>query len=98
MNFIVPKNYKFKPKLFGLINYQIAILDSILAGILYIILKYISISITLKLYFFIALFLPIIIFSIVGANSENIVSVLIYILKFYSKPNLYLYKKDISNC
>ncbi len=34
MNFIIPKDYKFKSKLFGLIDYQTAIFDSIFAGIL----------------------------------------------------------------
>lgn len=29
MNYIIPKNYKFKPKILGLIDYQSAILDTI---------------------------------------------------------------------
>ncbi len=93
MNFIIPKNYKFKPKLFGLIDYQSAVLVSILGIILYIIVNIIFSSFTTKLYFFIGLFLPILIFSIVGIQNESIVSVIIYIFKYYNNQKIYLYKK-----
>lgn len=93
MNFIIPKNYKFKAKLFGLIDYQTALLDSILAGILYMLVNLIFSSLTVKIYFFIGLFMPFFLFSIVGINHENIISVSIYIVKFYNNQKIYLYKK-----
>lgn len=93
MNFIIPKNYKFKPKLFGLIDYQTAILDTIWAAILYVIVNIIFSTISLKVYFFIGLFLPVLLFSIIGINHENILSVLIYLFKFYKNQKIYLYKK-----
>ncbi len=93
MNFIIPKNYKFKAKLFGLIDYQTALLDSIWAGILYLIVNLIFSSFTIKIYFFIGLFIPFFLFSIVGINQENMISVFIYIIKFYKNQKIYLYKK-----
>ena len=93
MNFIIPKNYKFYAKLFGLIDYQTALLDSIWAGILYLIVNLIFSSFTIKIYFFIGLFIPFFLFSIVGINQENMISVFIYIIKFYKNQKIYLYKK-----
>ena len=93
MNFIIPKNYKFKPKLLGLIDYQTALLDSIWAGILYLFVNAIFSSITTKIYFFIGLFLPFLLFSIIGVNNENIFSVIFYLIKFYKKQKIYLFKK-----
>lgn len=93
MNFIIPKNYKFKAKLLGLIDYQTAVLDSIWAGILYVLVNAIFSSITMKVYFFIGLFVPFLLFSIIGINNENILSVLIYIIKYYKKQKIYLFKK-----
>lgn len=98
MNFIIPKNYKFKPKLFGLIDYQTAVLDSIWAGILYLLVNHIFSTITIKVYFFIGLFLPFFLFSITGINRENILSVFIYIFKFYKNQKIYLYKKRNLRC
>lgn len=93
MNFIIPKNYKFKAKLLGLIDYQTAVLDSIWAGILHVLVNAIFSSITMKVYFFIGLFVPFLLFSIIGINNENILSVLIYIFKYYKKQKIYLFKK-----
>ena len=93
MNFIIPKNYKFKAKLLGLIDYQTAVLDSIWAGILFFFVNAIFTSITMKVYFFIGLFVPFLLFSIIGINNENIISVLIYIFKYYKKQKIYLFKK-----
>ncbi len=93
MNFMIPKNYKFKPKLFGLIDYQTAVLDSIWAGILYVFVNLFFTTLTTKIYFFIGLFLPFFLFSMVGIYHENMLSVLIYLLKFYKGQKIYLYKK-----
>lgn len=93
MNFIIPKNYKFKPKLLGLIDYQSAVLASIWAGILYFFVNLVFTTISVKIYFFIAFFLPFLLFSIIGINNENIISIFIYVFKFYKNQKVYLYKK-----
>lgn len=93
MNFIIPKNYKFKAKLLGFIDYQTATLNGIWAGILYGIVNLIFSSLQLKIYFFIGLFLPVLLFSVIGIHNENIVSVVIYLFQFYKSQKIYLYKK-----
>lgn len=93
MRFIFPKNYNFKPKLFGFIEYTTAILDSIIAFILYVLVNFIFTSINIKIYVFISLFLPILLISILGINRESIISVCIYMFKFIKNQNIYLYKK-----
>ncbi len=93
MHFIFPKNYNFKPKLLGFIEYSTAIIDSIFAIILYCLVNLIFTNITIKIYVFISCFFPIILISILGVNRESIVSVCIYMFKFIKNQNIYLYKK-----
>lgn len=93
MHFIFPKNYNFKPKLFGFIEYTTAIIDAIIALVLYGLVNLIFTSINIKIYVFIALFLPILLISILGINRESIISVFIYMFKFIKNQNIYLYKK-----
>lgn len=93
MHFIFPKNYNFKPKLFGFIEYTTAIIDCVIAILFYIFVNLVFTNITTKIYVFIALFLPIFLISILGVNRESIVSVCIYMFKFIKNQNVYLYKK-----
>lgn len=92
MKFIIPKNYSFKYKIFGFIDYTTAILDLIIGFLLFIILGFIVSDLIIKLYIFIILFLPIFLFSIFGLGKENFISVIFYILKFIKKSKIYLYK------
>lgn len=93
MQFIIPKNYKFKPKLLGILDYQTALINGVWAGILYLLSNIFFKTLTHKLYFMIALFLPFLLFTIVGVNNENIISVSIYILKYFKRQKIFLYKK-----
>ena len=86
MHFIFPKNYNFRPKLFGFIEYTTAVIDIIIALFLYG-------FVNLIFYIFISLFLPIFLVSIFGINRESILSVCIYFFKFIKNQNIYLYKK-----
>lgn len=93
MHFIFPKNYNFKPKLFGIIEYTTAIIDAIIALLLYGLVNFLFTNITIKIYVFIGTFLPILLISILGINRESILSVCIYMFKFIRNQNIYLYKK-----
>ena len=93
MHFIFPKNYDFRPKLLGFIEYSTAIIDTILWIIIYSIINLIFTDIDLKIYFFIALFFPILIISVIGINRENFISVFLYIFKFFKNRNVYLFNK-----
>jgi hypothetical protein len=97
MNFIFPKNYNFKPKILGFIDYTTAILDSIIALILYFISNLIFTSLSYKIYFFIALFLPILLFSVLTFQKENILTVTYYTYSFFKNSGVYLYRKKYHN-
>ena len=93
MKFIIPQNYKFNTKILGLFDYQTAILNTIWGGLVFLILNLIFKSLNIKIFLFIIFVFPVVVFSIVGINGENIINVIIYIIKYISKPKLYLYNK-----
>lgn len=94
MHFIFPKNYDFKPKLLGFIDYSTAILDTILGIIIYFFVNLIFKSINIKIYVFVSLFFPILLISILGINRENIISIFNYMWKFFKNQKIYLYQKS----
>lgn len=93
MKFIFPQNYKFNRKILGIIDYSTAIIDVILAVIVLGIVNLFNLNIKIKIFIFIVLFFPTILFSIVGFNGESIVNVFLYLIKYIMKPKLLLYKK-----
>lgn len=94
MIFIFPKNYNFKPKLLGIIEYSTAIFDVILALFLYFILNIFVKDITLKVSVFIILFFPILLISILGINRESFIDIIKYLYKFFINQKIYLYYKN----
>jgi len=92
MKFIFPKNYTFKNKIFGIIDYTTAIFDIIVFLILFGFVNLIFKSINIKIFFIVILYLPIFLFSIIGFNNENFLYIIFYIIKFLLRPKLYLYK------
>lgn len=94
MKFIFPKNYNYNLKLFGFISYSTAIIDVIIGVVLFVIINFIFSSINLKIYFFIGIYLPILLFSILGVNRENILVVLRYIIRYFKNRKVYLYQKE----
>ena len=93
VKFIFPQNYKFNTKILGLIDYQSAILNLIWSGIIFLILNVFFNSLNIKIFLFIVLVFPILIFSVVGINGENIINVIIYMSKFIIRPKLLIYTK-----
>ena len=97
MHFIFPKNYNFKPKLLGFIDYSTAIIDTVIGVIIYFLVNSIFNNINTKIYVFIALFLPALLISILGINKESFISVFTYMFKFIKNQNVYLYNRNIQN-
>ena len=93
MKFIFPQNYKFKAKILGLIDYQTAILNVVWGGAILGILNILFSNMNIKIFLFIVLVFPVLIFSIVGINGENIINVIIYMSKFILRPKLLFYSK-----
>ena len=94
MHFIFPKNYNFKPKLLGFIEYSTAILDCLIGAIIYLFVNCTFTNINTKIYVFITLFLPILLISILGINKESFITVFCYIFKFIKNQNIYLYSRN----
>ena len=93
MKFIIPQNYNFKNKIFGIIDYSTAFFNIFWYIIIFIFLNILFVDWNIKIFFLISLCFPITIFSIVGLNGDPIVYVIKYILKFLFRPKLYLFKK-----
>lgn len=93
MKFIIPQNYNFKNKIFGIIDYSTAFFNIIWYAIVFIFLNLFFSNWSVKVFLLISLCFPITLFSIIGFNGEPIVYVFRYVLKYIFRPKLYLYKK-----
>lgn len=93
MNFIIPQNYNFKNKLFGIIDYSTAFFNIIWYASILIILNLLFKNWNIKIFLLISLCFPITLFSIVGFSGEPVFYVFKYIIKYLLRPKLYLYKK-----
>ena len=93
MKFIFPQNYRFKNKLLGIIDYSTLFFNIILAILLFIFINLIFKNINLKIFTFIIFYFPILLFSIIGFNHENILYIIIYLIKYIKNIKLYLYNK-----
>lgn len=93
MKFIIPQNYDFKNKIFGIIDYSTAFFNIIWYIIVFLILNLFFKNWNIKIFMLISLCFPITLFSILGFNGEPIVLVLKYLFKYLFRPKIYLYKK-----
>lgn len=94
MKFIFPQNYNFSNKIFGFIDYSTAILNVIWAILIFVFLHILFDNLTLKIFLFITLCFPLLLFSVLGFNGENITYFFVYILKYLLKQKIYFFKKD----
>ena len=93
MKFIFPQNYNFESKLLGIMDYSTAILNAVWGVVSFGIVNIFPFGISIKIFLFIVLFFPVLLFSIVGFNGENIINVFNYIIKYITSPKVLLYKK-----
>lgn len=93
MKFIIPQNYNFKNKIWGLIPYSTLIFNIIWYFIIFSILHFLFNNWNIIIFLLISLAFPITLLSILGLNGEPFIYVLEYILKYLVKPKLYLFKK-----
>lgn len=97
MKFIFPQNYSFKPKLFGIIDYSTLILNIIWNLFVFCLLNLLIVNLNIKIFLFIILCLPILLFSIIGFHHENILQISIYLIKYLKSNKLYLFNKSTSS-
>lgn len=93
MKFVIPQNYDFENKLFGIIHYSNLIFIFIWGILIFSIINVLFQNIDIKIFLFISLVFPVALISIVGINGESFINVLICIIKYILSPKLYLYKK-----
>lgn len=93
MKFIFPQNYNFKNKILGFIDYSTAIFNICWYVLVLIFINLFFENLNIKIFLFIFLCFPILLFSVYGFNGENFIYALSYILSFLFKQKLYLFKK-----
>lgn len=93
MKFIFPQNYDFKNKIFGIIDYPTAIVNVLWYAFIFFIVNIFFTSINIKIFIFISLCFPLLLFSFSGFNGENFVYVFLYMYKFALKQKLFFYGK-----
>lgn len=94
IKFIFPQNYDFKNKILGVIDYSTAFVNLLWYGIVFIFLHIFFTDLSLKIFIFVVLCFPLLLFSFAGFHGENIISVFSYLFRFLVRPKLFLYKKD----
>ena len=91
--YIFPANYNRKEKLLGMIEYKTLIVIGGWGGILLYLLKLFSWNWVIKLYIFLLLFGVPAIFLLIGFNGENMLDIMMYIIKYLIAPKAYVYQK-----
>lgn len=93
MNFIIPQNYNLKSKFLGFLDYSTIIVNLIWIYTIFQITNLFSLSLHIQISIAVILCLPVLLFSILGINNENIIQILIYLFKYILKPKLYIFYK-----
>lgn len=93
MKFIFPQNYNLKNKFLGFLDYSTLLVNLIWIYFIFNLSSIFSLSLYMRLSIVIIFCLPLILFSIVGMNNENILQVIIYLIKYILKPKLYIFYK-----
>ena len=93
MKFIFPQNYNFSNKLFGFFDYSTAVFLVCWCLIIGFLLHVLIPFWTLKIVLFIVLCFPLVLFSIIGFNNENILYVIGYLLRFSKKNKCIFFRK-----
>lgn len=94
MKFIFPQNYRLNTKILGIIEYQAAILDLIWGICVFVFINFFINNLSTKIFLFIILVFPVVIFSIVGINGENLLHFIVYVMRYLYRPKIILYEKD----
>ena len=94
IKFIFPKNFNFKNKLFGLIDYSTIFVNLIWCIFIFILVSIFFNNFIMKIFFVILFCFPFLLISISGFNGENFLYVFRYMVSFLLKQKLYFYSKN----
>ena len=92
MKFVFPKNYNFKNKILGIIDYPTAIFNVIIFFIVFSICSLIFKDTSVRIISIILFYFPLLLFSIFGFQNESVLYTIFYIIKYLLSQKLYLYK------
>lgn len=92
MKFVFPQNYDFSHKLLGIFDTSTLLVNGIWALFVFCFLNLFFSSLNIKIFLFIILVFPFLLFSIIGFNHENILYIVFYIAKYVKRPKIYIYK------
>ena len=93
MKFIFPQNYSLKSKFLGFLDYSTLFVNLIWIYLVFNISSIFASSLYIHLSIVIIFCLPLILFSVLGMNNENILQIIIYLIKYILKPKLYIFYK-----
>ena len=93
MKFIFPQNYNLKNKFLGFIDYSTLFTNLIWIYLIFNITSIFTSSLYVRLSFVIIFCLPLALFSILSVNNENILHVIVYLIKYILKPKIYIFYK-----
>ena len=94
MKFIFPQNYDFKNKFLGVIDYSTAFVNLLWYAVVFIFVSLFFDDWTWRVFVFVVLCFPLLLFSFAGFNGENVVYVFSYLFRFVTRPKLLFYGKD----
>ena len=95
--YIIPRNYDFKPKLFGIIEYKFGIFVSALTLLLIIILQNFKMVALMKIQIIIVIIVPIVMIGTVGVRGEKLFDIIKLLFSYSLKPKVYFYFKEGSS-
>lgn len=93
LKFIFPQNYHFKNKIFGMIDYSVAVVNIIWIAFIGLLLHLFIQDINIKIVVFIIFCFPVFLLSISGIHGENIIYIFIYMSKFIFRQKIFFYTK-----
>lgn len=93
MKFIFPRNYSFHSKFLGFIDYSTLFLNVLWLTFLIAISNLLLENLDIKIFLCVTLYLPVLIFSVVGFHNENIIYVFFYLKNFIKNRRVYFYNK-----
>lgn len=92
LNFIIPRNYNFKNKILGIIDYPTAIINVILLFFIYKLSCLFFNNLFNRLIIVILFYFPFLLLSIFSYSNESFIFTFYYIFLYLINPKLYLYK------
>ena len=94
MKYIFPKNYKYRPKILGYIDYVTAVFDIVFGIMLFLIIHLIFKKVSTQIYAFIILFLPLVLITVFFTRDENIIEIICYMFKFIKRRGIFVYGRE----